>query len=292
MKKTFNTLLYLIIPVVLVAAGMFYVFGASLNEQQKDAVYPSHKVTSISPTLVDAAISFKGEPYEIGDAHAVIVPHHDIASSLIAKTFAGVSYQPDVVIVLAPDHEEVSTGFASTGTVIWQNVIKPTYPHERLVKEVVKPGLVNFHNSVIVEEHAVSVLQPFIAHYFPQATVVPIILKNNQSEESLDHIVAFLEKAMQEHNALVVGSVDFSHYVNVEQALQRDEITKKAIVEHDYDALQGFNHEYLDSPATVVAILMAFGDATLHAQHDATEFLHQDPTITSVTTSYLIYSVD
>jgi len=54
--------------------------------------------------------------------------------------------------------------------------------------------------------------------------------------------------------AVVIASVDFSHYLSREKAEQKDQETIKAMKERDFDKLLSFGNDHLDSPASLVTL--------------------------------------
>ena len=112
----------------------------------------------------------------------------------------------------------------------------------------------------------------------------------------MKYVETFIQTILKEHDALIVGSVDFSHYVTAEVAAQRDTVTKALIATQAYEDLLAVNYEYCDSPATVVAVLRSLGatadSITVHAEKNLVDYLPYNPGVVAETTSYIVYSVD
>lgn len=125
-----------------------------------------------------------------------VLPHH-----LLVEVFIDDFYQhlqdefPDVrkIILMSPNH----FGYGS-----------------RYVQMSEKPRY-------FPKEHGIMVHIPFLEKYFPDAEILPIILKFRTPREKLDALVRDLSPRVNEHT-LVLASVDFTHYVGEKDALGND----------------------------------------------------------------------
>ena len=74
--------------------------------------------------------------------------------------------------------------------------------------------VVSLQSDLWFQEHGIFIHTPFLKHYFPQAKFVPILAKmltTDQEFESFEKLGQVLAGVLPE-DALVVASVDFSHY--------------------------------------------------------------------------------
>ncbi len=114
----------------------------------------------------------------------------------------------------------------------------------------------NFKN-----EHSIYALVPFVKYYFPEAKIVPIILKSSLLQEQALKLGNAIAGQIVANNlvesTLVIGSIDFSHYLSTEQANLKDIETKEAIISRDYNRLYSFGDDNLDSPMTMITVLAA-----------------------------------
>ncbi|MFA6436158.1 MAG: AmmeMemoRadiSam system protein B, partial [Candidatus Gracilibacteria bacterium] len=67
-----------------------------------------------------------------------------------------------------------------------------------------------------------TVEEPFLVSTFPNAKLLPLIIKTNTPQERID---LALEKLLQLDlsHTIIVGSLDFTHYTSEETALKNDE---------------------------------------------------------------------
>jgi len=146
-----------------------------------------------------------------------IVPHHDTANILIDQFFKEFKTDKNIeVFLIGPNHLEIET----------------------------------------TTDYSISVPSEFIKKYLPNAKITYYILKRNTSIQELESISQKIVPLVKEKKAIVIASVDFSHNLSSLEADKRDDITLSAIKDFDYQKLMSLNSEYLDSPASVVTLLM------------------------------------
>ncbi len=172
----------------------------------------------------------------------VIVPHHLLASDLIAR---GVS-QLDVskIVVIGPDHYEAGGGGYFSSSLIYDTPYGIVYP------EVI-PGF-PLNNSAAEREHSISNMMPFIARFSPKIPVVPIIVSQRISLKELEKLADML---MLDHT-VYIASVDFSHYLKSMEADVNDKKTLELIKNREYENILRLGNDFIDSPQVVVLFLM------------------------------------
>ncbi len=93
---------------------------------------------------------------------------------------------------------------------------------------------------------------PFIHHYFPKAKVVPLLLKPLADESDFDSfrkLAEFLDSELPD-DALIVASVDFSHYQIPEVTELHDQVTLNALANFEDPR----NLE-IDSPESIYTLM-------------------------------------
>lgn len=152
-----------------------------------------------------------------------IVPHHLFVADIIQGFFTSLrSSQFDHIVVIGPDHAELGT------TNITQN---PTW-----------------------EDQSLTSLKPYLDNTFPQVKQTHYLLKKSTSLEECLTLAQRLTEL--EGQILVIASIDFSHYLSTEQALKNDRLTFSKIKSHDYPSILSMNSDYLDSPGSLVTLLL------------------------------------
>jgi AmmeMemoRadiSam system protein B len=100
----------------------------------------------------------------------------------------------------------------------------------------------------------VKVPVPYIAHYFPDAKIVPIIFTSGLTEKQIDQFVSALVENIDE-KTIVIGSLDFSHYLPSVMTAEKDVVTLAAIEQRNYPVITNFSNDNIDSAVTLSAFL-------------------------------------
>jgi len=224
-------------------------------------------VTTITAVFLAAVFVFVSPPKEkeesvIPDTESrtnstvtgVIVPHHDPVSFLTKDVLQQVQIKPELIILIGPNHFEAGEGRIITGKYVGQNLGGPFSFAENKMQELVSMKVALREDSVISQEHAIGVPLSLLQEKFPTVPVLPIILKYRQTSEDIDRLVVALQK-FSDKDILIVGSIDFSHYISSDLAPLRDADTQKYIAARDYQKIQTLNNEYLDSPWSLITLL-------------------------------------
>ena len=77
-------------------------------------------------------------------------------------------------------------------------------------------------------EHGVMAVAPFVAHFFPEAKIVPVLASIYSAEADWAAMAQLLRPLLTERT-LIVQSTDYSHYRPAGEAVQRDQETITAI---------------------------------------------------------------
>ncbi|MCL1786638.1 MAG: AmmeMemoRadiSam system protein B [Defluviitaleaceae bacterium] len=227
-----------------------------------------------------------------GRVMAGVVPHHNVASVLISGFFSmAAAYDYDLVIILAPNHAGCLT-HVTLSDRHW-DIGQGAFTHQPLVYALLAESGINtaISHYHMAQDHAASILIPYIYHYLPGAQVAPLLLSrtlNFGETEALFHwLYAWI--ASSGKNVLLVASIDFSHFLPIPMAWERDAVTKDAILAGDLQKIHHFSDHHLDSPAAMIIWLMyleALGiRPQILAHTDASEFL--GPGLDE-TTSYMV----
>jgi MEMO1 family protein len=148
---------------------------------------------------------------------AGIVPHHDVANILIDNFFQKFKTDKKInVYLIGPDHTESNS----------------------------------------LNDQSITVPSEFIKKYLPNSKIIPCVLKRNTSISELESFSNKITSEVKKGNTIIIASVDFSHNLTSKEADKRDEVTFQAIKDFDYQKLMSLNSEYLDSPASIVALLI------------------------------------
>ncbi len=170
-------------------------------------------ITLLCLALVGCTAS-PGRFAECKDAELLLLPHHLVVEEYINDMYEAVG-RPQKLVIVSPDH-------FSQGK---QN-ISPAAPME----------------------HGATVHETLAAEYWPKATVESWMIKVNTPVEELE---AFASKLFKE-DALILFSVDFSHYLPGTLARVHDLRTREILETADIGSV--LNVE-VDSPPTLYVML-------------------------------------
>jgi MEMO1 family protein len=184
-----------------------------------------------------------------------VAPHHLLPSFIISNFFNRLTVQkPPTVILVGPNHYEKGDAKALSSDFGWQTPFGIVEPNQVIISDLRAKNILNIDNQVSANEHSVGGIMPYIKYYLPDTTVVPIIVKRGLGMDEINTLASSLSSYIED-GAVVVASVDFSHYLSSEEAQEKDKITLKAIQNFDYRNLLSLNNDYLDSPPSIAVLL-------------------------------------
>ncbi len=196
---------------------------------------------------------FKDPGYKIAGA---VVNHHLLASFIIADVFKGIAIQsPKTLIILGPNHYEKGNFNVLTSGYAWNTKYGLVEPDESIVNSLVSKNLARLDEDTLLNDHATTVLLPFIKFYIPSVKVVQLLVSKKLTKGEASALSDSLS-AYAKEGAVIVVSTDFSHYLTSGQANIKDQETLKVIDKFDYNTLFSFNSDHLDSPGSLAVLLM------------------------------------
>lgn len=247
--------IFFLLTVLVISAAGFW----SKSRQ----AYPAQKFNyidvKVNPVLFYPAI--KQYPASPGNSQAkvLIAPHHDLASRLIARLFSQVAGdQIKTVYIIGPNHKNSGAGKIITAPVTWRTDLGEVASDFNTVDLLRRERLADFDAKRITAEHSVNTLIPFVKNYFPRARVVPLILFHNLDPETAGRLADFIY-GRADSETLIIGSLDFSHYLSSLAAEKNDKITEQAIKDFDYEKIFSLNDDFVDSPVTLATVMKIAG---------------------------------
>lgn len=215
-------------------------------ESQPSFYQPEHFTDAIAATTAATSRA---------DIHAIIVPHHLVALRWTAELLSLASGRPvERVIIVGPNHRDRGTQPVATTVARWATPVGAVLPDVAAVHRLAAIFSIQPNASVFRHEHAVGAIMPLVAHYFPQAQVVPVILHSGTSVSDVQRLSEWL--IAESGRTLVVYSIDFSHYLTVAEAAARDSTTAAVMAQGDVArAIRLDNTADVDSPATLATAL-------------------------------------
>ena len=179
----------------------------------------------------------------------ITVPHHLLATDLIATGFKFASNSnPNQVVILSPDHFNLGDTNVSTGARNFSTVFGELATDTSAVQSLEALPFVH-DQTFFYREHGVQAELPFVKHFFPNAKIVVIAIKESTPKAQVSELVDVLKRVITP-NSLIVQSTDFSHYLTPSEAGEYDEQTLAALAIGDPDQLFALNEpKNIDSTA-------------------------------------------
>lgn len=239
-----------IIPVFLLVGVAALGLLIGIHQQPKGKYHRSY--FSQAEFFDQAYAKSPAAPYAPEEVRAILVNHHLLASDLIAQAFGvAVVRKPSVVVLFSPNHFGAGRGQIISSEWDWLTPYGALPGAKKLATELTNLGLIRIDEMPFEREHGVSGVVPFISESLPRASVLPIIIKSTASREEIDALVDKL-KSLLPPDALIVASVDMSHYMTEEVSAKKDAGTIAALEHFDFDAIW---RAEIDSPASVYATM-------------------------------------
>ena len=264
------------------------------NQTTAPATTPKLSIRHLPGEVFERSITHPRQYNIDGLIKAGVVPHHDVAASLISGFFAQAAINADhydTVIIIGPNHsgEFGDIVLSYKDWAVGDGVIA----HGGFVESLMNEPRINavIHHEHMQAEWSASILIPYIHHFLPGAKVAPVLVSRALSFGQTAHLFHWLNNWINTsgENILLVASIDFSHYLTAHEARERDIFTTEAILAGRLQQIHTLDPHYLDSPAALIVFLMyldALGIAPqIIDRTDASEFLG---TAIPETTSYKI----
>ncbi len=227
---------------------------------------------------------------------AMITSHHLLAAPLIARSYAAVA-DPRIkrIILVSPDHYQTAFGESErtwTTESSWDGLFGNISSDATLIQRLAKETRgVREQRKPFLHEHGIYTEIPFIAHYFPQATIVPLILRNNYDYEDFQALGVEVQGLTKDQvPTLLVVSSDFSHDVTRAVARTQDKQGIEMLSHIDTTNFDNLRNDCRSCIAFLAGYLHASGTApifTLMENKDALDFGSTDlDNVTSYVNGY------
>ena len=191
-----------------------------------------------------------------GNIKGGIVPHHMLASRIIADFYYNLSKEEiDTIIILGPNHYQLNRETPLSSKLPWMANEKIIKTDSLIIDELMNKGLIKIDDQILEKDHAIGSHIPFIEYYIPKVKIVPILFSLETDLGQAYEFATELEKYSAKDGVVIVSSVDFSHYLTGSQAKVRDVETLTAMENFDFEKLYSFNSDNLDSVASISILL-------------------------------------
>ena len=176
-------------------------------------------------------------------ARAAIIPHHLVSPEAMAAGIRSLipgNYKR--IVLLSPDHFAQCSTLLCTTNGIFKTAFGDVKTSEFGVRQLAESPLVTVEPRLFHREHGIFSVVPFIAHELPDVQVIPIVISQTLLwSKDKDELMRVLSSLLDEETALVVSS-DFSHYLPLSLAEQKDKETILAFISGDLDGIARLNN--------------------------------------------------
>jgi len=226
-------------------------FKAPFVNAQNYHHVPYEKYVSQIDVLVEkSTVKKKNIPSSIVGG---IAPHHvPTAFPLIVDFYAQVKNKEKIktIVVLGPDHFNKN----SVDIAVSQQRFNTPYglldPQRELIEKLTKTKLVTLDEEPFEKEHSILSHAIVIKKVFPNAKIVPLVFRASTTFEKTKKLGDYFATIFDD-STLVVVSVDFSHYLPLKQARERDEKSLVFVRKADPDSLPFID---VDSPTALATL--------------------------------------
>jgi len=251
-KSRSKQILLFSLPVLFISAGLFFSFKFLNLESSSSVIKKNNKVQFSLEMIKEKEKKQKKIKYTGG-----IVPHHVLAKEMIDDFFIALKKnRPELktIIVLGPNHLNQALFPATTTTQDWVTDFGVLENNDNIIEELTTQGLVKVDEESFLPEYSIAVLTLYIKKYYPEIKIVPIIFTTDYTQWMSFELARQLSSFLTD-DVVVISSLDFSHYLSLEEAEKNDELTWQRIKNYRYRELVEHNSDYFDSPATLMVLM-------------------------------------
>lgn len=181
-----------------------------------------------------------------------IVSHHFYAEREIATFFSAMREQhPQAVVIISPNHFSAGSDELLISQLPYHTPWGVLFPDTDTGSELVQANIARVEEQPFEREHGVSTLVGFVKHTFPDAKLLPILVRQHSTTEEAIALGRALDEYLPD-DSLVIASVDFSHHLHSIAAAFHDQKSIAAISASD---VGGIATSEVDSPQSIIALV-------------------------------------
>lgn len=296
------------------SVSLFLILRAS-QSSPITMVSVSSESSSTSTSIVSGKLAFQESQERLDGAFSsqpawnvekgtrvLLVPHHLVAARYIAGLFsaAAIRQKPSTIYLLVPDHfQRGRRAITMLGSDVEANGVRLTRDVRAsdALRSDLGDAVASVDDAVLQEELAMQALVPYVARAFPSTKIVALTVRICEAsraqscEDARAPLVSALVSALKrDPKALLISSVDFSHYLPAFAADFHDELAQD-VIEHLAD--READRVELDS-ADILAVTLnvarelGLGNVVTHAHTNSLRILQSK--IAQDSTSHMLAS--
>lgn len=186
-----------------------------------------------------------------------VAPHHNVASYMMGDFFETIAAaaMPDIIFMIGPNHFGKDRSF-QVGKYNFDTYNRVVECDLSITETLANNELIKFSEKSLFEnEHSLNILINYVGQYFEEAKVVAFLVGDVNNSSEFEAITDAIYKATYDKNCLFIASIDFSHYLTLEEAEKNDEITRELLLTMDKETLIQLNNGYIDCPLADLMML-------------------------------------
>ncbi len=171
---------------------------------------------------------------------AAIIPHHLVAVDFIndlGLKLKNNSPPPSKILIIGPNHDEVGIKNFITDTSSFSD----------------KNNLVQYLPDLVTKDHACYAPKNTLQTHLTNIKISCILISYRTKIEEIYELEKTINSLLEE-NDILIASVDFSHYLPLSKANEKDLITKEYLNNFDTKSILNLNNDHLDSPKTIALL--------------------------------------
>jgi AmmeMemoRadiSam system protein B len=242
---------------------------------------------------LEAAESYPAKGRILAATSPHFLPVMSYTASLL-KTAAEQDTAYDTVILAGPNHggEGLPVIIGPWGWRTAFGVIEPDYEAAAALAGIKAiSGRTEQNRRRLEDDHSLATLTTFIKFYLPDAKIVSLMLSKGATTADVEALAAAIYEIGQTKSILLIGSIDFSHYLDINETAVKDAETEAIITAGDFRAMEPLDSGFLDSPETM-ALLMRYAELSgcMTAEHWDGVILPESDIVKDIGYSYHVYT--
>ncbi|MFA6548042.1 MAG: AmmeMemoRadiSam system protein B [Candidatus Magasanikbacteria bacterium] len=306
MKKSSLLIISLFLLALIIVSGLLF------GQKKIDAKIATGEISAnnnfpvVSSSTSPTALHFESLPPDtyqafynntktvpnIGEIKGAIVPHHLLAGYIPATLFSYLEKQkPSVVVLFGPNHFFKGQGKAVATDLDWQTDFGVVPTDKNIIKKLAEKNVITIDNEAIQTEHALGGEMPFLAKSLPGTKVISFMLRYGTSDEVTNQLAQELKEILPK-DAVIVASVDFSHYQTLPSSNFHDELSRAIINNFDFPRIKKLEIDSQPSVNLFLKLMESYGTQKMaYELHNNSANLINNPAVAEGTSYYSPYFV-
>lgn len=202
-------------------------YPESLHRRQ--AVHAGSFYPADGQEIQDLFEDWAAEPKVIPELIGLILPHAGYAYSgpTAARGYTAIPGNIRRILLLGPSHRNPVRGLAVWNEGPWETPLGEVEIGRDATESLLKTGIFHPDPRPFLPEHSLEVHMPFLKHFLPAATLVPMIAGTIDSGE-LEEVAEAIRKLL-DGETVIIASSDLYHGHSYEECVAQDTETLSLI---------------------------------------------------------------